>query len=184
MTIIEDDATPPRERAPRTARPKRSARTTRRPATPPNSVSPGWAHNLLAAATLRAFQDRGGDPGLINDEFVKMIPGAEDSPEPAVLLARIYAHLAWRIPGVRAFAKRFEGKEARAGLGSDLLALAAQLYLRNQDLFAAFRDQQRAAASVEAEPRTRRGRFPFKTSGDAPDAPQDNAAPAAERKLP
>lgn len=143
-TTTEDETPRPRRKPvePR-ARAKRSGHRTRR-ITPPNNVQPGWAHNMLAALTLKAFQEKGGDPGVIDDEFVKMIPGAEDSPEPAVLLARVYAHLAWRIPIVRGLAKRFEGKEARAGVWSDMLALAAQLYLRNRDLFADFRTAQAA----------------------------------------
>lgn len=147
MTISEE---PPitRERPRRTGT-TRPRRTGTRKFTVPNAVTPGWTHELLAALTLRALQEKGADPGRIDDEFVKLIPGAEDSPEPAVLLARVYAHLAWRIPGIRQLAKRFEGREARAGLGSDLLALGAQLYLRNRDLVREFGVQQakRAAQS-------------------------------------
>lgn len=124
-------------------RPSRS----RRRITPPNSVDPSWVHDLLAALTVKALQGRGFSAGEVTDDFVRAIPGAEDSPEPALLLARIYAHLAWRLPGIRSLAKRFEGRERKAGLGSDSFALAVQLYLRNREQIATF--QAEAARKVE-----------------------------------
>jgi hypothetical protein len=78
--------------------------------------------------------------------------GAEDSPEPAVLLARIYAHVMYRIPVVRSVAKRLEGQERKAGLGSDAAALVVQLYLRNREQFATFRaEAARSMAEKRAE---------------------------------
>lgn len=114
-------------------------------------MSPGWIHDALAALTLQVLQGNKVNVGDVTDDFVKSIPGSEDSPEPAVLLARIYAHLAHRLPIIRKIAKRFEGREPRAGLGSDVLAFSAQLYLRNRDLVGAFRTVLRDRATAARE---------------------------------
>lgn len=150
MSVIDDDqpTTPRRERAPRKPR-TTTRRTGHRKITPPNKVEPGWIHTLLAGVTLRALKSADIEAGDIEDDLIRQIPGQEDGPEPAELLSRVYAHLSWRIPGVRSIAKRLEGKEAKAGLGSDLLALALALWLRNRDLVSAFREQQRRSLSDE-----------------------------------
>lgn len=114
-------------------------------------MEPGWIHEAIAAAILKSLQDRRVDVGDVTDDFLRSIPGAEDAPEPAVLLARVVAHIGHRIPGVRRIEKRLEGREARSGLGSDMTALLLQLYIRNRDLIAAgiraYRDNR-----VTAEP--------------------------------
>lgn len=53
--------------------------------------------------------------------------------EPRDLLARIFAHMGHRLPLIKRFEKRLEGQDAKAGLGSDLLALVAQVYQRNEE---------------------------------------------------
>lgn len=164
---VQDDDTTPKPKPKRAARTRRAGHGKARPK-PPTTVTPGWIHDALAAFTLRMLEDQGADAGDIGDEFLRRIPGAEDSPEPAVLLSRVYAHLAYRIPVMRSVAKRFEGREARAGLASDLLALVLQLWVRNRDLVQDFAISQaaRAATEVKAE-RTVRERArdePLKTS--------------------
>lgn len=56
----------------------------------------------------------------------------ENGPEPRDILARIFAHMGHRIPGVKRIEKRLEGQDKRSGIGSDLLAFAAQVYRRNE----------------------------------------------------
>lgn len=127
--------TPPRRASSSKTRTSRSAR----PSSPPNRVDPGWLHEALAGFTLRAMRDHAEgklDVGALADDYAARIPGAgEDDPEPAVLLARIYAHIGHRLPLVKRLEKRLEGREKSAGIGSDIAALCAQLYLRNRDLF-------------------------------------------------
>lgn len=127
--------------------------------------------------------------GEVDDDFVKSIPGAEDSPEPAVLLARIYAHVMYRIPVIRSFAKRLEGRERKAGIGSDTFALIVQLYLRNREQFATFRaEAARATAQKRAEQEAKKeggavaaSIFPFNRRGgrsaaQSPDIPAERSA--------
>lgn len=123
------------------------------------------------------LRDRGLSVGDVSEDFLKSIPGAEDSPEPAVLLARIYAHVMYRVPLVRTFAKRLEGRERKAGLGSDSAALLVQLYLRNREQFATFRaEAARSMAQKRAETERKKegggggavaaSIFPFKHRGE------------------
>lgn len=87
---------------------------------------------------LQALDRRRVDVGELSADFTSSIPGSEESPEPAVLLARIFAHIGHRLPLIQRIEKRLEGRDRKAGLGSDLSALAVQLYLRNRDLIARF----------------------------------------------
>lgn len=120
-------------------------------------------HDAAAAAILKALENRRMDVGAVADDFLRSIPGQDDSPEPAVLLSRILAHIGHRIPGFRRIEKRLEGREARAGLGSDVIALALQLYFRNRDLIAATVTAYRAervaenTAKADAEKSAREG---------------------------
>lgn len=95
------------------------------------------------------------DVGAVADDFLRSIPGQDDAPEPAVLLSRILAHVGHRIPGFRRIEKRLEGREARAGLGSDVVALLLQLYFRNRDLIAAtitaYRDERVTEQAAKAD---------------------------------
>lgn len=157
MSAINDDTvkdTTTRRRNP-SSKPKRTGHA-RRKFTVPTNVNPGWIHNLAAALTVRAMDRRDIDGGKIDDDMIRLIPGAEDAPEPAELLARIYAHAAYRIPGIRSLAKRFEGSDPKSGLGADMLALSLQLWLRNRDLFAELTKQRMARAEADhAESRAR-----------------------------
>lgn len=144
MSVIDDGTTSTTEKKAPRARPSRAKRPGHRRAkfTPPNNVNPGWLHNLAAALTVRALSEREIEVGPVNDDMVKLIPGAEDGPSAAELIARIYAHIAWRIPIIRSIAKRLEGTDAKAGPASDLLALGVKLWLQNEDLIAAVRTAQ------------------------------------------
>jgi hypothetical protein len=138
----ETTSTPRTRRATRATSARRDR--PRRQSSPPNRVEPGWIHDAAAAAMLKSLQNRRMDVGEVADDFLRAIPGQDDAPEPAVLLARILAHVGHRIPGFRKIEKRLEGREARAGLGSDVVALLLQLYFRNRDLITvkAYRDQR------------------------------------------
>lgn len=67
------------------------------------------------------------EPEPIESQFT----GAE-GPQPVEVTARLLAHIAHRIPGVKKLEKRFEGKDSKAGIGSDFMALIMQLYARNK----------------------------------------------------
>jgi hypothetical protein len=159
--IQTDEAEPktrPR-RAPRTERPRRERPTKRKPAAPPNRVEPGWVHDAAAAFLLRYVQSATtgkADVGEVSDNFLRSIPGAEDAPEPAVLLARVLAHLGHRIPGFRRVEKRLEGTDMKAGFGSDLAALFLQLWVRNRDLIKvaadAYREQAKPSTVQPTQP--------------------------------
>lgn len=177
MSVIDDEkpTTPRRERVrkPR-ATPRRTGHTKIKP---PNRVEPGWIHTLMAGVTLRALQGADIEAGQVDDDLIRQIPGQEDAPEPAELLARVYAHLAWRIPGVRSIAKRLEGSEAKAGLWSDLFALLLSLWLRNRDLVAAFREAQKRNLADEMSNQTRRTApvFTFRARAGKSSDPAQNA---------
>lgn len=131
--MSETPKPPPPRRGARAA----GTRARKRTSTPPNRVDPGWLHEALAAVSLQALRNATNgqlDVGEVADDFAKRIPGAEDGPEPAVLLSRLYAHMGHRLPLVKRIEKRLEGREKTSGIGSDVLALVAQLYLRNRDL--------------------------------------------------
>jgi hypothetical protein len=85
-------------------------------------------------------------------EMEEVIP--ESGREPVDLLARIIAHIAYRLPGVKNIEKRLEGKDIKSGFASDLLAFASQLFARNKHLLPviveAARTAQREAAAQKA----------------------------------
>ena len=64
-----------------------------------------------------------------------------DGPQPKDVAARLVAHIGHRIPGAKRLEKRLEGKELKSGILSDLAALGAQLYVRNQQLLDAVAEQ-------------------------------------------
>lgn len=99
----------------------------------------------------------------------------EDHGEPAELLARILAHMGHRIPLISKVEKRLEGKTLSSGIGSDMLALGAQLWIRNRPLIeklaeravvkmqenAALRKQEKAAQKAEREATQNGARAPM-----------------------
>jgi hypothetical protein len=109
---------------------------------PPNRVEPGFIHRKIATGILRALQDKAsatvGAPVSVGELPLPVAQGGngemEDGREPVELLARVIAHVAHRIPGLKKVEKRLEGNDARSGLGSDLLALVSQLVSRNEEL--------------------------------------------------
>lgn len=122
---------------------RRTARTrstsSRRPRTttpkPPNSVRPGWVHEALAKVTLALIEKRAPMPvdvGTVEQAIPDAISTEENGTEPVDLLARVYAHAAHRVPGVKRVEKKLEGKDFTSGFLSDLSALLVQLYRRNQ----------------------------------------------------
>src|SRR4051794_14059113 len=105
ITLDEPETTPkprpPKDRG-------RDPRARKRPAAPkpPTRVEPGWIHDALAAAILKALSDRKVEVGTVTDDFLRAVPGAEDAPEPAVLLSRVLAHIGHRLPGIRRIERR------------------------------------------------------------------------------
>lgn len=181
MTIIDDEGvTKPRaaKRTPRAS--SRTKRTGHRKITPPNKVEPSWIHDLLAGVTLRALEGSEIDAGTLDDDLIRNIPGQEESVEPAELLARVYAHIMWRIPGIRAIAKRLEGTDARAGFLSDLAALTLALWLRNRDLISAYHATQKRARADAAATESPRTKFTFRQRNGAP-VKSNNPADGGER---
>lgn len=87
---------------------------------------------------------------------------SEDSTgkEPVELLARILAHIGHRIPFFSRVEKRLEGKEAKSGLASDVVAFLMQLWSRNRELApvvmaaAAAARQKGATADTQPQPGT------------------------------
>lgn len=53
---------------------------------------------------------------------------------PLDVTSRLVAHIAHRIPGIKKIEKRFEGQDKSAGIGSDFMALFANLYEKNETL--------------------------------------------------
>ena len=137
--------TPPSTRATRAkarAAKARAAKARQRRAKPPTSVEPGWIHGKLAEMTLQLIQAKAAaNAGLslqVGELNTKANPAGitsgEDGPEPAEILARVFAHLFHRIPGVRHVEKKLEGTDKRSGPLSDVAALLAQLYARNEEV--------------------------------------------------
>jgi hypothetical protein len=123
--------------------------TTRRrtTSTPPNRVSPGWVHNALATKILQALQvkvtqETGNEFNVGNlpkNETLAKDAGIIDERQPVELLARIIAHIMYRIPGGAKIEKRLEGKDSSSGILSDISAFFTQLYTMNEDTFDAVR---------------------------------------------
>lgn len=125
----------------------------------PASVDPGWLHYEIADAILSAFAKRfaasigdsvavdvGEVPTVVDEEAVN------EGREPRELLARIIAHAAYRVPGVRGIEKRLEGKERKSGIWSDVAALMMQLYRRNKHLIPIIMQEVRSeVAKVKAQ---------------------------------
>jgi hypothetical protein len=90
-----------------------------------------------------------GDLENVEGELSQLVEGRE----PVELLARVLAHVAHRIPGLRRIERRLEGQEPSSGIGSDLLALATVLYLRNRGIIekAARNTRERAKAAQAAK---------------------------------
>jgi hypothetical protein len=98
---------------------------------------------LVAAVTLKgveAVAKRHGveiDVGQVKTvkEYTQTISESDDDgPQPIDVASRVVAHLFHRIPGIKKIGKRAEGKERKAGIVSDTLALVAQLAARNEQL--------------------------------------------------
>lgn len=68
------------------------------------------------------------------DEYLSAASDEGMKPEPIEVASRVVAHIAHRMPFVKKVTKRFEGKDKRAGIFSDTLALISQLAGRNEDL--------------------------------------------------
>lgn len=137
----------PKEEKKETPRRTRATTTRKRTTAPPNRVSPGWVHNALAAKILQAVQLRvttetGNDFNvgeLPKNEVIAKDAGIIDERQPVELLARIIAHVMYRIPGGAKIEKRLEGKDSTSGILSDITAFFTQLYTMNEDTFDAVR---------------------------------------------
>jgi hypothetical protein len=106
-------------------------------------VNPGWIHELVAAIGLKgaeAIAKRHGieiDVGEVKTvkEYTQAASeNGDEGPQPIDVASRVVAHLFHRIPGIKKIGKRAEGKEKKAGIVSDSLALVAQLMARNEAL--------------------------------------------------
>lgn len=89
---------------------------------------------LQAAAERKGVEFKVGEvdadnltPSVISDD--------SEGRQPVEIGARVVAHVAYRIPGVRKLTRKFEGDDKRSGIGSDVSALIVNLYERNEDLF-------------------------------------------------
>lgn len=123
-----------------TRRRSTSTRTRARTATPkpPTTVKPGFIHELLASLTLKGVETLAPQPVNVGDTKADSLPDAidveaEDAAQPVEILARVYAHLGHRIPGVKRIEKKLEGQDASSGILADVSALFIQLYRRNED---------------------------------------------------
>lgn len=103
-------------------------------------MEPGWIHRKIATTILKVIQAKSeeklGTPLSVGELPIpdpdSGVVAGDETREPVELLARVIAHVAHRIPGLKRIEKRFEGKDNRSGLGSDLLALGSQLISRNE----------------------------------------------------
>lgn len=97
-------------------------------------------HQLVAGMGLKALQalaeSKGLDISVGSFEKDDLAPPAltegSAGPEPLDVAARIVAHVGHRVPGVQRIEKRLEGRDKSSGILSDLAALGAQLYARNE----------------------------------------------------
>jgi hypothetical protein len=86
-----------------------------------------------AAAKKHGINIDVGDVKTVK-EYTQAATDSEDIPQPIEVASRVIAHLFHRIPGIKKLGKRAEGKDKKAGILSDTLALVAQLMARNEDL--------------------------------------------------
>lgn len=115
----------------------------------PQNVEPGWIHYKIATAILAKVASsvqqtlvKETSPGEyvvpqidvgFTPEVVEVVEEKE-AMEPVEVLARIIAHIFHRLPVLKKFEKKFEGREKKSGLGSDVAKLLFQLWKRNQHL--------------------------------------------------
>lgn len=93
----------------------------------------------MGLKALQALAEKKGvtlNVGHIDKENVtpSVISGDSTGPEPIEIGARVVAHITHRIPLVRSVGKKIEGRDKKAGILSDLLALGVQLYQENAEL--------------------------------------------------
>jgi hypothetical protein len=99
-------------------------------------------HEAIAAFLLDALRSRTAqrigtplDVGTLEDADKGLVTNNDSTGrEPVELLARILAHVGHRIPFFSKVEKRLEGKEAKSGLMSDVVAFVMQLWSRNREL--------------------------------------------------
>lgn len=149
-------------------------------------MEPGWIHHGLAQLTLRVLsataEEKTGRPldvGEASGPAVDAVP--HEGVEPAELLARVYAHAGRRVPFADKVAKRFEGQDKRSGVGSDLLALAAQLYRRNESLI---RETVQATALTTLRARKGEAPEPVPGPGDVHEPPPHWGGPTIHPEVP
>lgn len=92
----------------------------------------------MSGAVLRALQRRAAAAGINLDvgeipEYSAVGVGTQDPSRAATLLAHAIARGMDRIGPLRKVSRHLEGNENRAGIGSDLLSGAYELYVRNQE---------------------------------------------------
>src|SRR6185437_2303979 len=106
---------------------------------PTRPIEPGREHYALSAFLLRALKRRAEAQGIDLDigqlpQTYAGVDATPDDPErPVRLIAHALARTADRVPVLRKLSRHAEGTEKRAGLGSDLVASAWELYARNQE---------------------------------------------------
>jgi len=141
----------------------KSSKPSRSTSKPPQSVEPGWVHELIAGIGLKVVQavaERNGislNIGEVDTEdLTPSVIQGEDGPQPVEVASRVVAHVAHRVPGVKRIEKKLEGKEKRSGILSDMGALAVQLYAKNQETVDEFAEKVLGQAmSGLLKPRTR-----------------------------
>lgn len=154
-----------KEKEPRRGRSARG-RGRGRKASPTGPVEPGWIHveiaNFLLDLLGQSLANALGGPVDVGQE-IEVVPEdgetvIDDAAEPAELLARIIARMFRSTPGLKRVEKHLEGREKRAGLGSDLLALIVQVARKNKHLWPILREEfKRNARQAVAQRKAQRG---------------------------
>ena len=145
MPVVNEKETPtvsatkPKPKRQRASAVRSRGKAKPRKTTPPNRVDPGWIHVTAAELALRLLQSKAPVPldvGQVNSDegpLGEIAPMNERAP--VETLSRIFAHLGHRLPIVDKIEKRLEGQDKKSGMGSDLAALAVDLFKRNEPMF-------------------------------------------------
>lgn len=86
---------------------------------------------LQALAESKGIKLSVGD--IKAEDLTPTVGSDEQGPQPLDVASRLVAHIGHRVPGVRKIEKRLEGRDKTSGILSDVGALVAQLYARNED---------------------------------------------------
>jgi hypothetical protein len=92
----------------------------------------------IGGLILRAIKRKAQSAGIDLDvgeipAFEVLDPTTDDPTKPAKVIAHAVGRIADKTPGVKRINRHLEGIDAKAGIGADLLTVAYEIAIRNQE---------------------------------------------------